>query len=141
TVPVAGRFLYRLRRALGTDDAALGHVREGYTAAGLAALLDAAGLRVEATRLFAGPVAEIADALMVAAARVLGLRPGPPCDASPRAGPLPATCIAAATASDSSPSAKILRYVVPPLFAVIRFFDRSLERLWGHGLLIVARKP
>ncbi|MCX7804881.1 MAG: SPASM domain-containing protein [Planctomycetota bacterium] len=141
TVPVAGRFLYRLRRALGTNDAALGHVREGYTAAGLAALLDAAGLRVDATRLFAGPAAEIADALMVAAARALELRTGLPCGTSPRTGPLPAAYIAAATASDSGPSVKILRYVAPTLFAVIRFFDRPLERLWGHGLLIVAKKP
>lgn len=114
TVPRAGRRLYALRRALGRSDAALGHVREGYTPEGLAALLRAEGFEVESTRQFAGPIAEIADALLDAAARILGVRSG------------------------KRPSAASVIVRFP--FAVIRALDRLTERRWGHGLLALARK-
>ncbi len=132
TVPVAGRFLYRLRRALGTDDAALGHVREGYAPGELAALMESAGLRLEATRFFAGPISEIADAMMVAAARTFGIRTRP--------------CREGAAASDQGAITlfgitKNFPHIARFLFALIRFFDRTLERRWGHGLLVVAKKP
>jgi radical SAM protein with 4Fe4S-binding SPASM domain len=118
TVPWAGRRLYALRRALGKSDAALGHVREGYTPESLAALLRAEGLEVEATRRFAGAVAEISDALMVAAARVVGGGGGRTPLTPP--GPAPAA--------------------VGLLLRAVLALDRLLGSWPGHGLLVVAGK-
>jgi SAM-dependent methyltransferase len=123
----------RVKRALGQTDERHGHVRPGYSAAELDALL-APEFAVTDVRTYSGPVAELLDALLNA---VNDRRRAAPAPAVP--GPTKGRVVTRDDAASSARSLRLLGLIFPALWLVARA-DALFAFRPGHKLALKARR-